>query len=143
MYAFGSSTPMANTPIANTTRVNSKVIVLVTKSEFEPQSLGLNMSAAYGPRVYSEIRVSARRMEVHTYDHAEDEGPTSFTNVKLHSTSISCNEMNAKRPYPLSEQQGEHAELRKRLMTMNKLRFRLSSSLKRRNHQGMRMQHEE
>jgi len=33
MYALGSSTPMANTPMASTTRVNSKVMTLVTSSE--------------------------------------------------------------------------------------------------------------
>lgn len=49
MYAFGSSTPIANTPIARTTRVNSRVIVLVVRRSPLPQLLGSKIFAPYGP----------------------------------------------------------------------------------------------
>ena len=49
MYAFGSSTPIANTPIARTTRVNSSVIVLIVSVSPLPQLRGSKMFRAYGP----------------------------------------------------------------------------------------------
>lgn len=49
MYAFGSLTPTAKTPIARTNRVNSRVMMLVTSSE-PPQARGLKMFAQYGPK---------------------------------------------------------------------------------------------
>lgn len=49
IYALGNSTPMAKTPMARTTRVNSRVIVLIVSVFPPPQSLGLKMFAPYGP----------------------------------------------------------------------------------------------
>ena len=52
IYAFGSSTPMAKTPIASTIRVNSRVIVSVTCSGFAVlHARGSKMPAQYGPFV--------------------------------------------------------------------------------------------
>lgn len=49
MYVLGSSTPMANTPMASTTRVTSSVIVLVTSRSPPPHPRGSKMLAPYGP----------------------------------------------------------------------------------------------
>ena len=54
MYALGNSTPMANTPMARTTRVNSNVIAFVTLSVSEsgpppPHPRGLKRLVPYGP----------------------------------------------------------------------------------------------
>ena len=49
MYFLGSSTPMANTPIAMTTRKNSRVILLVLSIVLFPQERGLKMFAPCGP----------------------------------------------------------------------------------------------
>ena len=49
MYAFGNSTPIAKTPTARITRVNSRVIVFTVSSELPPQDLGSKIFPQYGP----------------------------------------------------------------------------------------------
>ena len=82
MYAFGSSTPMANTPMARTTRVNSSVMVLVVALSPFPQLLGSNILAPYGPVRHQPSR-SETKLPGRTDDHAEEKCPTCFTNVQL------------------------------------------------------------
>ena len=61
MYAFGSSTPMAKTPMASTTRVTSRVIVFVVALSLPPQPLGSKMLAPYGPEDVSAYPTIAKR----------------------------------------------------------------------------------
>lgn len=80
MYALGSSTPMANTPMASTTRVTSSVMVLMTSRSLPPHPLGSNMLAPYGPeKVSRETGMGGKAW--HTYDHAEEKGPDGFSDV--------------------------------------------------------------
>ena len=56
IYALGSSTPMANTPIARTTRVNSNVIALTVSSDPPPHDRGLKMLPPYGPMMMPKMK---------------------------------------------------------------------------------------
>lgn len=93
MYALGSSTPMAKTPMARTTRVTSSVIVFTVFASPPPQPRGLNMLAPWGPAENGDRKAGDEKAKrprsgtglgfSRTDDHAEEERPACFADVEL------------------------------------------------------------